>query len=150
MATYNKYRVTFFFSHFLLTPRKYNACFYICLSPSGCILQDHTSYVVFNGFNIHTYTDMANIFALLLICMYIFAILGYSFFGENCPKHFGSLGTCMLYNGVVICRVIFFDVAYSTVTMCFDLESVIRLCNLSVCTHVSLKHTHNTCTRNGQ
>ena len=43
-----------------------------------------------------TRTDMANIFALLLICMYIFAILGYSFFGENCPKHFGSLGSCML------------------------------------------------------
>ena len=51
--------------------------------------------------SIHTHTpnvtDMANIFALLLICMYIFAILGYSFFGENCPKHFGSLGTCRLY-----------------------------------------------------
>ena len=37
--------------------------------------------------------DMANIVALLFICMFIFAVLGSSFFGNDCPQHFGSLGT---------------------------------------------------------
>ena len=40
-------------------------------------------------------TDMTNIVALLFICMFIFAVLGVSFFGERCPKYFGSLGSGM-------------------------------------------------------
>lgn len=38
-----------------------------------------------------TFTDTINIAALLLICMFIFAILGNSIFGYDCPRHFGSV-----------------------------------------------------------
>ena len=43
-------------------------------------------------FYIHNFVDMANIVTLLFICMFIFAVLGVSFFGDSCPKYFGSLG----------------------------------------------------------
>ena len=44
-------------------------------------------------FSDNSIVDMTNIVALLLICMFIFAVLGVSFFGERCPKYFGSLGS---------------------------------------------------------
>ncbi|XP_064384548.1 cation channel sperm-associated protein 4-like isoform X2 [Halichondria panicea] len=44
---------------------------------------------------IYSLPDMANIVALLLIFMFLFAILGQSFFGDNCKRNFGSLGTTM-------------------------------------------------------
>ena len=45
---------------------------------------------------IYSLPDMANIVALLLIFMFLFAILGQSFFGDNCKRNFGSLGTSEL------------------------------------------------------
>lgn len=35
--------------------------------------------------------DMANVMWLLLICTFIFAILGTSIFGDDCPLHFVSV-----------------------------------------------------------
>ena len=47
--------------------------------------------------------DMANIVALLLINMFIFAVIGLSIFGDSCPRHFGTLGSSeIITRGILI------------------------------------------------
>ena len=53
--------------------------------------------------SLHT-SDMANIVALLLINMFIFAIIGLSIFGDSCPQHFGTLGSSeIMTRGILSC-----------------------------------------------
>ena len=54
-----------------------------CQQSTDDIVYEHISFT----------PDMANIVALLLINMFIFAIIGLSIFGDSCPRHFGTLGS---------------------------------------------------------
>ena len=51
--------------------------------------------------------DMANVMCLLLICTFIFAILGNAIFGDDCPQHFFSVELSMLSNTVAMRNMCF-------------------------------------------
>lgn len=65
-------------------------CLSVCL-PASMSVSDHLKTK-------QTVPDMANIVLLLLIVMFIFALLGVTFFGEKNAKYFGDLPTGEMTN----------------------------------------------------
>lgn len=54
------------------------------------------------------FADVAYVMTLLVICIYIFAILGNSIFGDDCPQNFGTVERSKKSNAIHTCIANFF------------------------------------------